>query len=94
MFHDASDSTSASNSGFFLVSLFFASATASFSELVSNKPNISKIDKVSDARVPREKKSFNKILIYSSLLIIIAIIKHIVENKIVLLIKFDLHKKS
>ncbi len=47
-----------------------------FSELVSNKPNISKIDKVSEARVPREKKSFNKILIYSSLLIIIAIITY------------------
>ncbi len=45
-----------------------------FSELVSNKTDILKTEKVSDARVPREKKPFNKILIYSSLIIIIAII--------------------
>jgi len=45
-----------------------------FSELVSNKSNISKTETVSDVRVPREKKSINKILIYSSLIIIIAII--------------------
>jgi hypothetical protein len=45
-----------------------------FSELVSNKTDILKTEKVSDARVPREKKPFNKILIYSSLLIIITII--------------------
>ena len=45
-----------------------------FSELVSNKTNISKTETVSDVRVPREKKPFNKILIYSSLIIIIAII--------------------
>ena len=45
-----------------------------FSELVSNKTDILKTEKVSDARVPREKKSINKILIYSSLIIIIAII--------------------
>ena len=45
-----------------------------FSELVSNKSNISKTETVSDVRVPREKKPFNKILIYSSLLIIITII--------------------
>jgi len=42
-----------------------------FSELVSNKTDILKTEKVSDARVPREKKPFNKILIYSSLIIII-----------------------
>ena len=45
-----------------------------FSELVSNKTDILKTEKVSDARVPREKKPFNKILIYSSLIIIITII--------------------
>ena len=45
-----------------------------FSELVSNKTDILKTEKVSDARVPREKKPFNKILIYSSLLVIITII--------------------
>jgi hypothetical protein len=45
-----------------------------FSELVSNKTDILKTEKVSDARVPREKKPFNKILIYSSLIIIIATI--------------------
>ena len=45
-----------------------------FSELVSNKTNILKTEKVSDARVPREKKPFNKILIYSLLIIIITII--------------------
>ena len=45
-----------------------------FSELVSNKTDILKTEKVSDARVPREKKPFNKILIYSSLITIIAII--------------------
>ena len=45
-----------------------------FSELVSNKTDILKTEKVSDARVPREKKPFNKILIYSFLIIIITII--------------------
>ena len=45
-----------------------------FSELVSNKTDILKTEKVSDAIVPREKKPFNKILIYSSLIIIIATI--------------------
>ena len=45
-----------------------------FSELASNKTNILKTETVSDVRVPREKKSINKILIYSSLVIIIAII--------------------
>ncbi len=45
-----------------------------FSELVSNKTDTLKTEKVSDARVPREKKPFNKILIYSSLIIIIVII--------------------
>ena len=45
-----------------------------FSELVSNKTDILKTEKVSDARVPREKKPFNKILIYSSLIIIIVTI--------------------
>ena len=45
-----------------------------FSELVSNKTDILKTEKVSDVRVPREKKPLNKILIYSSLIIIITII--------------------
>ena len=45
-----------------------------FSELVSNKTNILKTETVSDVKVPREKKPFNKILIYSSLIIIITII--------------------
>ena len=45
-----------------------------FSELVSNKSNVLKTETVSKVKVPREKKSFNKILIYSSLIIIIAII--------------------
>jgi carbon monoxide dehydrogenase subunit G len=45
-----------------------------FSELVSKKTGILKTETVSDARVPREKKPFNKILIYSSLIIILAII--------------------
>ena len=45
-----------------------------FSELISNKSNISKTETVSDVRFPREKKPFNKILIYSSLIIIITII--------------------
>ena len=45
-----------------------------FSELVSNKSNILKTKAVSDVRVPREKKLFNKILICSPLIIIIAII--------------------
>ena len=45
-----------------------------FSELVSNKTDILKTEKVSDARVPREKKPFNKILIYLSVIIIVAVI--------------------
>ena len=45
-----------------------------FSELVSNKTDILKTEKASDARVPREKKLFNKILIYSFFIIIITII--------------------
>ena len=45
-----------------------------FSELVSNKSNALKTETVSKVKVPREKKSINKILIYSSLIIIIAII--------------------
>ena len=45
-----------------------------FSELVSNKTNILKTKKVSGVRVPREKKLIKKILIYSSLITIIAII--------------------
>jgi len=45
-----------------------------FSELVSNKSNISKTETVLDVRFPCEKKPFNKILIYSSLIIIIVII--------------------
>ena len=45
-----------------------------FSELVSNKTDILKTEKVSDVRVPREKKPFNKILIYSFFIIIITII--------------------
>ena len=45
-----------------------------FSKLVSNKSKILKAETVSDVRVPREKKLFNKILIYSSLIIIITII--------------------
>ena len=44
-----------------------------FSELVSNQSNALKTETVSKVKVPREKKSFNKILIYSSLIIIIAI---------------------
>ena len=53
-----------------MADIFFAK----FSELVSNKADTLKTEKVSDVRVPREKKSINKILIYSSLLIIVAII--------------------
>ena len=45
-----------------------------FSELVSNKSNALKTETVSEVKVPREKKSIKKILIYSSLIIIIAII--------------------
>tara|TARA_B100000686_G_scaffold81318_1_gene87853 strand:- start:1758 stop:2339 length:582 start_codon:yes stop_codon:yes gene_type:complete len=45
-----------------------------FSELVSNKTNILKTKTVSGVRVPREKKLIKKILIYSSLIAIIAII--------------------
>ena len=45
-----------------------------FSELVSNQTDALKTEKVSDARVPREKKPFNKLLIYSFLIIIIAIV--------------------
>ena len=45
-----------------------------FSKLVSNKSKILKTETVSDGSVPREKKPLNKILIYSSLIIIIAII--------------------
>ena len=45
-----------------------------FSELVSNQSNVLKTETALDVRVPREKKSINKILIYSSLIIIIAII--------------------
>ena len=45
-----------------------------FSELVSNQSNVLKTETVSEVRVSREKKSINKILIYSSLIIIIAII--------------------
>ena len=45
-----------------------------FSELVSNQSNVLKTETVSDVRISREKKSINKILIYSSLIIIIAII--------------------
>ena len=45
-----------------------------FSKLISNKSNILKTETISDVRVPREKKPFNKILIYSSLITIIVII--------------------
>ena len=45
-----------------------------FSELVSNKTNKLKTETVSNVRAPREKKLINKILIYSSLTIIIAVI--------------------
>ena len=45
-----------------------------FSELVSNKSKILKTETVSDVKVPREKKPLNKVLIYSSLIIIIIII--------------------
>ena len=45
-----------------------------FSELVSNKTDILKTEKVLDARVPREKKPFNQILIYAALILIITII--------------------
>ena len=45
-----------------------------FSELVSNQSNVLKTETVLDVKVPREKKSINKILIYSSLIIIVAII--------------------
>ena len=45
-----------------------------FSELVSIKSNALKTETVSEVKVSREKKSINKILIYSSLIIIIAII--------------------
>jgi hypothetical protein len=45
-----------------------------FSELISNRSDMLKTETALDARVPREKKPFNKILIYSSLIIIIAII--------------------
>ena len=45
-----------------------------FSELVSTQSNVLKTEAVSDVRVSREKKSISKILIYSSLIIIIAII--------------------
>ena len=44
-----------------------------FSELVSIKSNALKTETVSEVKVSREKKSINKILIYSSLIIIIAI---------------------
>ena len=45
-----------------------------FSELISNKPETSETEKPSDVVVPREKKSIKRILIYSSLIIVIAII--------------------
>ena len=45
-----------------------------FSELVLNQSNVLKTETVSDVRVSRTKKSINTILIYSSLIIIIAII--------------------
>ena len=53
-----------------------------FSELVSNKSEISKTEKVSDVIVPREKKSLNKILIYSSIItaIVIAIIVYSISR--------------
>ena len=53
-----------------MADIFFAK----FSELVSNKADTLKTEKVSDVRVPREKKPFNKILIYSFFIIIITII--------------------
>ena len=45
-----------------------------FSELISDKSEVSKIEKTSDVMVPREKKSLNKILIYSFIVIIIVLI--------------------
>ena len=45
-----------------------------FSELVSNQTNVLKTETVSDAKVPREKKSINKILIFSSGIIILGIV--------------------
>mgnify|MGYP001441197342 CR=1 FL=1 len=45
-----------------------------FSELISDKSEIIKTEKISDVTVPREKKSLNKILIYSSIVIITALI--------------------
>ena len=45
-----------------------------FSELVSNRSDKLKTETVSDVTISREKKSFNKILIYSSAIIIVAII--------------------
>ncbi len=45
-----------------------------FSELISDKSEIIKTEKIYDVTVPREKKSLNKILIYSSIVIITALI--------------------
>ena len=53
-----------------MADIFFSN----FSELISNRSDMLKTETAPDARVPREKKPFNKILIYSSLIIIIATI--------------------
>ena len=45
-----------------------------FSELVSTKPDLEKTKKVQDLKVPREKKLIKKILFFSFVIIIIAII--------------------
>jgi carbon monoxide dehydrogenase subunit G len=45
-----------------------------FSELVSTKPDLEKTKKVQDLKVPREKKLIKKILFFSFIIIIIAII--------------------
>ena len=45
-----------------------------FSELVSTKPDLEKIKIVQDLKIPREKEKFKKILIYLSVIIIIAVI--------------------
>ena len=44
-----------------------------FSELISNKPDIEKTEKVLDDKIQR-KKILNKIFIFSSVIIIVAII--------------------
>ena len=50
-----------------------------FSEIISNKATIDKIEEISENKIPREKKPLKKLLIIASLVIIIGIIVYYIN---------------